>query len=481
MPVFLRALFGIVSMHDWGGPPKPTVKPASREVDKTGHAVEVLRNATNVAACRDALRTLSPVLEKQPDLHLSDAQRAWLTKAGLGADDIAEIETKSYRPLDAYHVDTSMLFRDASRMLAGGLDPLEQAKVTLDWVDRRILLHQHAQEGVPAAYVLRAGFGGPGDRAAVFLAVLHQLRIPGCVLALPGATEPSLVAVLVRKEAYLFDPRTGRPLPTVDRKEPATWRQLRAQPELGKFVDLTPEQVATLEARLMTPVESLTPRMEYLERLLQGDEATVGGERIGLWVDVVETERGFGEAGLPPFGLWNPDPELGPLFALRRFLPADEGGRDTTNRLIRFAVDLVPSGPVLLQYRRLGLYSDSVRLSPIERMKNDELLKMTETLFDLYYAQPQEMLVRGKTEEMPRRLDRILTMLDYTEAGEANDDFAQVRRLAKAGRRGVYLAMVRNDPSFAEKIAQLWGEDSLDFLMRPAARAPGPRPRSRRS
>jgi hypothetical protein len=463
----IGVVFAILSMHDWSGPPKPTVRPAARQVDNTGNAVEVLRNATNVAACRDALRTLTPVLEKQPDLRLSDAQRAWLTKAGFNADELAELDAKTYRPLDAYHVDTSMLFRDASRILAGGLDPLEQAKVTFDWVGRRVLLHQHAQEGIPAAFVLRAGYGGPGDRAAVFLAVLHQLRIPGCVLALPRATEPNLVAVLVQKEAYLFDPRTGRPLPTADGKETATWRQLRAQPELGKFVDLTPEQIDKLEARLMTPVESLTPRMEYLERLLQGDEANVGGERIGLWVDIIEIERGCGEAGLPPLGLWNPGPELGPLHALRRFLPADEGGRDTTGRQARFALDLVPSGPVIAQYRKLRLLGDGGTPSPVERMKIEQLIKITEMLFDSYYAQPQEMLVRGKTEEMPRRLDRIRTMLEDADQAEAGDDFAQTAAAWRKRADEAYLSMVRNDASANEKIARLWGEDSLDWLLRP--------------
>ena len=447
------------------GAQKAPKKAAPRETDETGAAVDDLRAASNVSGCRDVLRRLNPTLDKQSDLQLSAEQRAWLEKVGLGPEELVEIDARTYRPLDAYHLEGAILFRDAARMLEiAGLEPLEQAKYVFDWVDRRVLLHQRCQDGMPAAYVLRAGFGGPGDRAAVSLAVLHQLRIPGCVLAVPGATEPSLIAVAVEKDAYLFDPRTGRPLPTADRKEVATWQQLRAHPELGKFVDLAPDQITKLDARLMAPLESLSPRMEYLERLLKGEDSNVGSDRIALFVDGAETSRALGEAGLPPPGLWNPNPDLGPLYALRRFLPPEEGGRDKTNRLARFTADLVPSGPVLAQYRKLRLIGEQ---SAVERAKVEQLLKITDTLFGLYYRQPQEMLVRGKTEKLPRQLDRILTILDETEAAEANDDPPLAQSAAAWRKRAdeAYLAAIRNDPTAGEKVARLWNEDSLDFLL----------------
>ena len=451
-------------------------KSTPAEVDNTGIALEVLRTSSNVGGLRDALRQLNSSLEKQSDsLRLSAEQRDWLKGAGLGQEEFVEIDAKTFRPLDAHHLDTSAVFRDAARTLEiAGLDPLEQAKFVVDWVDRRVLLHQHAQEGMPAAYVLRASFGGPGDRSAVILAVLHQLRVPGCVLALPGAMEPSLVAVVADKKAYLFDPRTGRAVPTADRKEVATWTQLRAEPALGKFVDLTPEQVAKLEAKVMIPVEALSPRMEYLERLLQGDETHVGGEWIGLHVDVVQLERSLVAAGVSPVGLWNPNPDLGPLHALRRFLPAEEGGRDATNRLIRFTGDLVPSGPVLAQYRALQLLGEPGRPSAVDQAKVGELIKLTDSLLGLYYHQPQEMLVRGKTEALPRRLDRMLSLLNDFEAAEgAEGDENRKRSLDQASKvwrkraDEAYLEYIRKEPTAMEKIARLWNEEVLDYLLRP--------------
>jgi hypothetical protein len=87
----------------------------------------------------------------------------------------------------------------------------------------------------------------------------------------------------------------------------------------------------------------------------------------------------------------------------------------------------------------------------------------------LYYRQPQEMLVRGKTEKLPRQLDRICSILDETEAAEANDDPPLAKSAAAWRIRAddAYLAAVRNDPSAAEKVSRLWNEDSLDWLLRP--------------
>jgi hypothetical protein len=475
-PLFVASVFVAGCTREVAVEPK-TKKPPVVEVDGAGVALEDIRTSSNVSGLRDALRRLNPSLEKQSDsLRLSPEHRAWLEKAGLRPDDFVEIDAKSFRPLDAHHVDTSIVFRDAAKTFEiAGLDPLEQTKFVVDWVDRRVLLHQHAQEGLPAAYSLRASFGGPGDRSAVLLAVLHQLRVPGCVLALPGATEPSLVAVVADKKAYLFDPRTGRAVPTADRKEIATWTQLRAEPALGKFVDLTPEQVAKLEAKIMVPLEALSPRMEYLERLLQGDEAHVGGDRIGLHVDVVQLDRSLADAGVSPVGLWNPNPELGPLHALRRFLPAEEGGTDVTGRLIRFTRDLVPSGPVLAQYRELQLLGQR-RPSPVDQAKAEALQKLTETLFELYYQQPQEMLVRGKTESR-RRLDRIRSTLDDFETAEGNDRLG-LKQASDSWRKRAdeaYLDLIRKNPSAGEKIARLWNEETLDYLLRVDREGAAPR------
>ena len=475
MPLLLASIVLVGCTRSDGGGERKAKKSTVRETDDTSVALEDLRTAPGVATYREVLRRLNPILNKQAELRLSDPQKAWLEKAGLGPDDFVEIDARTFRPLDAHHLDASYLVRDVARMLeVVGLDPLEQTKCILAWVDRRVLLHQHGQEGMPTAYVLRAGFGGPGDRSAVFIAVLGQLRIPACVLAEPRATEPSLVAVLVDKKAYLFDPRMGLPVPTADRKGVATWTQLRDQPDLGKFIDLSPAQIAKLEARLMAPLEALSPRMEYLERLLRGEEANVGSDRIVLHVDVAQSERIFAEAGLPLVGLWNPNAELGPLYALRRFLPADVGGRDVTNRLARFTADQVPSEHFYTQYAKLRLLGEPGLRNAVDQTKVAQLDKVTRELFDLYYLQPQEMLVRGKTEEMPRRLDRIRTMLEEAEPIEANEDSALARSAAKWRKRAdeAYYALVRDDPTGGEKVGRLWNEDALDWLQRPARELP---------
>ena len=129
----------------------------------------------------------------------------------------------------------------------------------------------------------------------------------------------------------------------------------------------------------------------------------------------------------------------------------------------------MPTGRYLAQYAKLRLLGEPGQPSAIDRIKVEELVKVTQSLFDLYYVEPQEMLVRGKTEKMPRQLDRIRSMLDETEAAEANDDPPLAQSAAQWRKRAddAYLAMVRNDPSAAEKVGRLWSEESLDWLLRP--------------
>ena len=78
------------------------------------------------------------------------------------------------------------------------------------------MLDESAPEGVPTDLVLRTGAGTALDRALIFLDMLSQLEIDGCLIACPdkeGKARFWLAGALVDKEIFLFDTRWEFPCP----------------------------------------------------------------------------------------------------------------------------------------------------------------------------------------------------------------------------------------------------------------------------
>ncbi len=433
--------------------------------DKTAVVLDIFRHDTSVPQVREALSLLSIGLAR-PDLQdrvkASAESRAILERAGLSADEISDLSAPAFRPLDAHYVDGCTLFRDAARNLEiAGLNETAQIDVCLHWVARRVLHFEQQVEGLPSAYAVRGGFGSGLDRALVAGALLHQFRIPTAYLLSPDGKN-ALVAVLVRNKVHVLDPRRGQMLRDAN-GQPATWAQIKAAPDLAKDTGLTPDQIASLEGRIIVPLESLAPRMQYLESLLQGDESHVGADRMSLFHNLPKLERDFASAGLN-LTLWNPKAgDVQPLRAWRLFLPPEEGGLDRRHRWRLFHERLVPWAPIFSQYQRLGIVGE------IAPPALDTLKKFTDDLFEKYYVQPHAMLVRGKVEVLPRRLDRIRTVVEDAEFASPE----QERGLAKDAaawrdRVNQLYRLVRKDPEAAARIQQLWEEDQyFVYLLQP--------------
>ena len=114
--------------------------------------------------------------------------REWF---GLDDGELAEVQRDSFTPLDAHHLDLCLLLQDAVRSLRlDRLAPREQARACFDWVMRQVQLRDRAGDALPPDFVLRRGWGTALERAQIFLAVLQQLSIDGCMLAVPGKPDP---------------------------------------------------------------------------------------------------------------------------------------------------------------------------------------------------------------------------------------------------------------------------------------------------
>jgi hypothetical protein len=134
---------------------------------------------------------------------------------------------------------------------------------------------------LPPLYVLKRGEGSSRERAFVWFALLQQLDLDVCVIAVPDKSagpRPWLAGVLIpngdKTEVYLFDARLGLAVPGPKGQGIATLAQLQADPHLldqlksgvdGLDYDVDAGQLAGSEIWLIAPLSALSARMRFLQ------------------------------------------------------------------------------------------------------------------------------------------------------------------------------------------------------------------------
>jgi hypothetical protein len=345
----------------------PTLSPTSDET--LSSAVDALRRSGDLESCHTAVQQANVYLtlhESERPRELSTEERDVLKKEfGLEPDELAEIDHRSFQPLDAPYLESCFLLREATRALKlDKLSPVEQVAAAFAWVTRQVRLREppNAAEGAqnqrqpdaaPPLFVLRRGWGSALERGLVFLAMLDQLGIDRCIVAVPAGAEakagarPWLVGALIGKEIYLFDARLGLPLPGPKGQGIATLAQVRTQSEILHILevdphfpyDLTPALVKQAEVQVACQLSALAPRMLLLQETLSSS-----GDKINLWTNPVEVLQRFHEAAGSKVHVWNPPGDRNnSLRVLRTFMPKEEGGVDEDGlRIQRAIAQLVP-------------------------------------------------------------------------------------------------------------------------------------------
>jgi hypothetical protein len=365
-------------------------------------------------------------------------------RVGLEEDELREVEAKSCSPLDAYYLDFCFQLRDAARSLrqgeraggAGGRDltRLEQVRQAFDWVMREVALETRSLDLQPPEFALRQGHGGPHERALVFLALLRQMDLVGCMIAYPTKGGPvywlagALVADKNASHVYLFDPRLGLPVPGPDGGV-ATLAQLRQQPDLLKQLnagapydyDVTPAEGARAQVHLVLPLSALSVRMRFLE-----DEVFAAHDHVNLALRPDWLLEQFEAAGVGEVHVWNrrgqkgqPRP-LTPTRVLRESLPPQEGGVDPQGeRFARYQRARFPWFAVLEGFKEMKLHEDlPIALKPLQ--------ELVIQLVHQYIWTPQQQIVRGRFEDALRRLVRLEKVLQaYEDARPDEAVFAQ--------------------------------------------------------
>jgi hypothetical protein len=322
---------------------------------------EILRKGAGLNSYHNALQQLNTYFTRnnqQKPPSLTDSQRQMLIdQIGLDEEELAEVASPTFTLMDAHYLDQCFLLRDAVRSFDRADWPaLQRAESAFAWLVRQVRLHEREGEVLPPNFVLRRGWGTGLERSFLFLAILQQLGIDGCMTTcrVPGdsAGQPNMrywiPGVLIGNEIYLFDTRLGLPLPGPGGKSIATLKQARTREDLfGPFTidakhhyDVSPEMSRHAEIQLGWSLTALAPRMKYLEGFLGAQN------KINLFIDPVLVSAKFKDAvGSQTIPVQMGAKTRGLIAAagfLRDFLPPAEGGADQFNRKQRAEFELIP-------------------------------------------------------------------------------------------------------------------------------------------
>jgi hypothetical protein len=386
-------------------------------------------------ACATALQQVNAYLATHDDHHpppLGADEKVLLQKQfGIDPGELAEVENSTFTLLDAPHLEFCFLMRDAARSLdVDNLSQPERAAAAFAWVVRQVPA-QEGESDLPPAFVVRRGWGNSLERARIYMALLQQMRIPGCLVTTAGGV-PWACGALVevqgskQKQLVLFDHRLGLPLPGAkgqatsdlarafraampvpgpdDGQQVATLAALRQQPGLLKVLttdgkqpyDVSPEQVKDSVLRLTVPLSALSPRM----RTLQDD---ILPQRIGVYpgVNPGQLVRDLAAAGGVEGG---PDAVRslpGSAGVLRRFVGEREGGIDRTGLQERARLSLIPRNTMPRQLMELegepGLRILGHFAQPFIAFQLDANL-------------PRDLVLRGRYKEAKDQLTQVLDL-----------------------------------------------------------------------
>ena len=342
---------------------QPTAANQQSQSDPWPDAIAELKADTDPSNCRRVLSRLGADLSAASSatqlVGLSaDGEKALRAVFPLTDEDLAEVRPAGFTPLDGAYLSDCLYLADAAQWInPPDPTPARRAEAAFAWVCRQVEPRpwliplpngQVIAPPLPPTAVLRRGSGSGLERAYVFLALLQQFGIDGCLIGgsksggLPaaGPFPPNsggiprgpfwAVGARAGADVLVFDPWRGEPLP--GGAGVATLAQITADPNVLKswYDDkdnpwgVTPEAVKEATPYFALPLNAAAPRIAVLERKLAAGESPAK-----LAIDPVALQSRFAaEAKRPGVTVWNPagDP-FTPSRTLGNFLPTGEGGK----------------------------------------------------------------------------------------------------------------------------------------------------------
>jgi hypothetical protein len=299
------------------------------------NAMEALKDdRPTVGGYRSALQQLDSYVSLQKDvatkLGLSEEERALISRQLLPRllrrdleARLKDLDRQSFTIVDAFHLDSCFLFRDAAQGLREYYigepklpnDPkydeyrLTLARLAFEWVMRQVHFAPPPPglDPWPAMDILRRGTGDGEERARIFLALLEQLELDGCMVPRTievvheNRREPQELiwtpGVLIGSNVYLFESRLGKPIPSLDGRGIATLREVRQHPEILKQLyagdpdPVTPAQLEKPAVLIVSSLPALSPRMRELQTWLLD-----AGNKAKVHQDLAATLKRFRDA-----------------------------------------------------------------------------------------------------------------------------------------------------------------------------------------
>ncbi len=440
LAVVAGLIFAISMMPGCGKPPPPPPPPPEGAKGKPWQAAgQKLRKDADAPSCRAVTATLNNELAvtsdvPKPSALSSEAEAALTALVPLSEDDRVEIRTAAFSSHDGVYLADCLYFRDAVRSLdvpeLSGETPDHYAEHRADlgfaWVCRQVYLNPWLiptgsglmGTALPPTYVLRRGYGSGLERMYVFLALLQQMGLDGCLIGQPdAANKPAgfvatgsdkktvltgtprgpfwAVGVRVGADVKLYDPWRGQAFPV-------TLNKLKADPDAQKawFEDkanvsgLTAEEAKNATVYLAVPVNSLSPRIATLEEQLKPENL---GVRLAINPAAL---RGAFPDPKPAF--WNtPGDPFAYGRTARMFLPLEDGGADRTERGAGRLIDL---------YMRAQIPPEVFAPPPQLRDSPDASDRMRNAIAGIYFAafftppNARERIQRGQFQTAAREL-----------------------------------------------------------------------------
>lgn len=503
-------------------PTKTTTRTETKsEDDALETAREALIKKADLAACKGAVQQLNLYLSRRPEQKprlLDDNERKLLdSDYQLQPDEIAEVNSTAFTLLDAHHLDQCILLRDAVRSLElEGSPPLEQATAGFAWVNRQVRLAEGAGEPSPPQFVLHRGSGTGLERSLVFLSLLDQIGLDGCMVVFPADAEGEKgyrwnIGVLIDKDVFLFDSRIGMPIPGPLGQGVATLAQARSDANVfGQLTiansqhpyDITHAQAGKAEILLTGSLSALAPRMRFLQDVLSSTS------KIRLGIDSaarLDKFRSALQGQNIKIGIWNRSVDASPpTTLLRNFLAPEEGGIDSLHpysvrSLIGFAAQ--DDGTPLPLFRKkffeyqLAPWTElppSIRqlpwTVPIGRLPREFFTQ----LFVGFYMSPRmprDLIVHGRYDEAIQwltenqdRLEREKKALRveaqiqaqiaewFAAARQAQADYLAAQSRAAGGDSSALAALKAAEANLTDMWRQ--GEKPLSFLLHEAMNVP---------
>jgi hypothetical protein len=439
-------------------------------------AAERLRRAVTAAGCREVLRDLeryfhADAAARQQFQQALAALHQLREQLDLAPEEWEEVESNSFRPLDAHYLLLCLQLHEAAEALGlERLPPLRQAEEALAWTARQLLLRAPRTPLFPPEAVLAQGEAAARERAVVFFLLLQQLDLSGGLVVfpdLPAAEGWFLGVVLSEKghsDLYLFDARLGRPLPGPEGQPVATLRQVQARPQLlSPFVEQPPAALRRAELHLIYPLTALAPRLRYLQ------EKVLAEEHVRLAPDLVAALRRWPqELGLRvQLGELAAGPAADPLRADRLFFPPEEGGRDPSRRLLTEHLDDLLALPLIRQQLR-SLIEDFEGFP--EEAQSRLSRQMPTALEAKYLLRSRQLLLRGRLEEASRPLMQLNSVLREFQTQRPSEEELR-RQIADWSRRlrQVYLQRAHLGSAADKLVREFWQQDQyLLALLHPS-------------